>query len=114
MDMIVCGRGWLNKASDAVRRNLVVPRMNANKRRSGSAYICVHPRHNFLEVQLQPKLELPGIVRGSRAAVVASVAGALIEVANVVDERRRGGFVKPVKEVESFRDQLQPDPLAKW
>lgn len=67
-----------------------------------------------LEVQLQTKLELPRIVSGGGAAVVATVAGALVEGADVVDEGRRGGFVEAVEEIEPFRDQLQPHPLTEW
>lgn len=60
MNTIVCGRGWLNKASDARERILVVPQMNADER---GFKICAHPRPSavkaLLEVQLQAELELP-------------------------------------------------------
>ena len=68
----------------------------------------------ILEVQLQPKLELPRVERGGWAAEVAAVAGALIEGADIVDKRRRSGFIEAVEQVEAFRDQLQPEVLAEW
>ncbi len=67
---------------------------------------------NYLEVQLQPKLELPRVESCCRAAEITSVVGALIEGSNVVDKRRGGGFVEAVEEIEAFRNQLQPEALA--
>ena len=40
----------------------------------------------LLEVQFQPKLELPRVEGGGRTAVVAAVVGALVECPHVVDE----------------------------
>ena len=81
--------------------------------RVATAQICGLFLHE-LEVQLQPKLELPRVEGGGGAAEVAAVAGALVEGADVVDEWRRGGFVEAVEQVEAFRDQLQPEVFAEW
>jgi hypothetical protein len=64
------------------------------------------------EIQLQPKLELPRVEGRGWAAEVAAIARALIEQPDVVDKRRRGGFVKAIEEIEPFRNQLQPYALA--
>ena len=49
------------------------------------------------EVQFQAELELSRVIGGSRAAVVATVAGALLEGVNVVDESRSGAFIEPIE-----------------
>src|ERR1051326_662885 len=65
-----------------------------------------------LEVQLQAELKLPRIECCGRAAVITAIAGALIERVDIVDERRRGGFVEPIEEVEAFGNQFQTHALT--
>src|ERR1051325_11172499 len=65
-----------------------------------------------VEVQLQPKLELPRVEGGRRTAVEASVARPQVESVNVSDKWRRGGFVEAVEQIEAFGDQFQPQLLA--
>ena len=62
MDTIVCGRGWLNKASDAGTGRGVVGISNHKGTKTQTFSICVFGAFMVkqpLEVQLQPKLELP-------------------------------------------------------
>ena len=66
-----------------------------------------------LEVQFQAKLKLSGVKRRRWAAVIAAVAGALTEVINVAEERRRRSFVKAIEHVEALGNEIQPDALAK-
>jgi hypothetical protein len=65
-----------------------------------------------LEIQLQPKLELPWVEGGGWAAEVAAIAGALFERIHVIDKGRRRRFVEAIEKIEAFRYQLQPDTLA--
>ena len=55
------------------------------------------PLREILEVQLKPKLKLPWVEGGSRSAVVAAIAGALVERPHVIDERRRRSLVEAVE-----------------
>src|SRR5215471_2663366 len=66
----------------------------------------------FLEVQFQPELELTRIEGRSRTAVVTTIAGALVKRIDVINERRRGCLVKPVKEIETFGDDIQTNPFT--
>ena len=66
-----------------------------------------------LEVQLQAKLKLARIVGRRRTAVVMAVARPLPKRVHVIDEWRRGRFVKTVKEIEAFRDNVESHPLTK-
>ena len=106
----------LNKPSDAGMGAGV--RLSVPQDHKG-AEVCANPwslrlcGDRNLEVQLQPKLELPRVEGGGWAAVVAAVVGALVEGADVVDEWRRRGFVETIEEVEAFSNQLQPEALAK-
>ena len=62
----------------------------------------------MLKVQLQSKLELPRIKCSRGAAEVSTVVGALVEQSHIVDERRGGSFIESIEQVESFRDEFQP------
>src|SRR5213593_4887254 len=64
-----------------------------------------------LEVQLQPKLKLSWIERGGRTTKVATVACSLIEALHVVDERRCGGLVEAVEEIEPLRNYFESQLL---
>ena len=65
-----------------------------------------------LEVQLNAELELPRVEGRGWAAVVAAIAGALVEGAHVVDKGLRRSFVEAIEKIEAFRDQLQSKPLT--
>src|SRR2546423_10242150 len=67
----------------------------------------------FLEIQLQAKLKLARIVGRGRTAVVMAVARPLAKRIHVIDEWRRGRFVKAIKEIEAFRDDVESHPLTK-
>src|SRR5690349_15734216 len=87
-----------------------------NQKRVGqtrSAWANLEAHGPTLEIQLQPELELPRVECCRWPAVVTTVAGAQVEAVDVGDEGRRGGFVEPIEEIESFRDQLQPEVLTK-
>ena len=67
----------------------------------------------FLEIQLQTKLKLAWIVGRRRTAVVMAVVRPLTKCVHVIDEWRRGRFVKAIKEIEAFRDDVESHPLTK-
>jgi hypothetical protein len=54
--------------------------------REMSLCLCAFVVKFALEIQLQPKLELPRVEGGGWATVVAAVVGALVECPHVVDE----------------------------
>ncbi len=69
-------------------------------------------RKPLLEVQLQTELKLSRVEGGRRAAVVTSAAIAFSEGICIREERRRGRFVKAIKEIKAFCDHFQVKTLA--
>ena len=93
MDMIVCGRGLVEQTSDAGLARGVVPHPQITQINLRNLWMD----SAVLEIQLQPKLELPGIEGGRWAAVVAAVAGALVEQPHVVNNGEAAASLKRLK-----------------
>lgn len=65
-----------------------------------------------LEAQFHSKLKLSWVKRRCWSAVVATVAGSLIERTHILDEWRGRSFIETIEEIESFRNQFQAGSLS--
>ena len=78
-----CGKGDVSSpGTDAATTKSLPQRRKGAKKISSSLRLC----GKQLKVQLQPELELPRVERRGWAAVVAAVAGALVEGVDVGNE----------------------------